>query len=81
MTVLTFVPPPPPPERRVDDDVVAQIEILLDLAKQGAVSSLAYVAVGDPTAAPATGRSGPHRNALIAGAAMLLNETIWVKMP
>lgn len=75
--VITLAPPLP--GSPLDGDIVAQLELLLDLAKQGSVTSFAYIAVGDPTQAPATGHSGPHRNAMIAGLLTLIRMLEWVR--
>lgn len=77
--IIKLVPPEPKDQKPVGD-VVAQIELLFDLARQGAITSFAYVAVGDPTTAPAVGWSGAHRNVLIAGASQLAMEVVWKRV-
>lgn len=70
-------PTPPQPPKGSVGEVVSQLKVLLDLAEQGAITSFAYIAVGDPMAAPATGYSGDHKNAMIAGMPLLLQQCGW----
>jgi len=80
-SVITLVPPAPPsPPGCANADVVAQLKLLLTLAEQGSITSFAYIAVGDPHQCPATGYSGDHKNAMIAGMPMLLKQCGWVEI-
>jgi hypothetical protein len=78
--VFTLVPPPPTPPSDPAGDVIGQLELLLDLARQGSITSFAYIAVGDPETAPAAGWSGEHRNAMLAGLPMLTDALVWKRV-
>ena len=78
--IIKLVPPSPPSEPKPDADVVAQLRFLLELAEAGSVVSLAYIAIGDGTTAPAVGYSGQERNALCAGVSMLEYELMWKRI-
>jgi hypothetical protein len=78
--IVTLVPPPPSPPRDPQGDVIAQLELLLDLARQGSITALAYIAIGDPETAPAAGYSGDHRNAMLAGLPMLADALTWKRV-
>lgn len=75
--VIRLVPPARPAKQEPNSEVIAQLKILLDLAEQGSVVSLAYIAIGDAESAPAIGHSGKSRNALCAGLPMLADELMW----
>lgn len=73
---IRLVPREPQPP---DENIVGQLELLLDLARQGTIRGFAYVAVAEPQDPPAVGYTvGPiYRNAAMMGAEMLLARLMW----
>lgn len=75
MTEIVYLVPRP--DQQPNAEVVAQIELLLDLARQGAIQSFAYVA-DNPACGPwpAVGHSGGQSARLCGGAILLRNELL-----